>query len=369
LTLPNEFESQRRAAERLLREDQERQRKQRLEEQRAREEADARRKRDEFEKAKLDTLHRMKGMSASDFSLKDSAAGQLGLKEIEDVRPQLPAVSSAVDRGGPAGERAKALAAEPPPGEIRKSIDMAKARIPDIERSVKGLQTILRQYNASMRGNVSELEIWQETFNAAADNSWKNAREYGLSMFLQYNLLGSLESRVRKDAFGRLDGLINSTDPKIRRWLGQQLKKRNVELDRVKKMVTAGTLGGDLAALLSGDPRDEGKALDALLFVNDLLEATSVLSWAGSQYFQHAKMIGETYTDLAAMSLSCANVRELNSTTDAYNREIKHLSGRLRNSVKELNCLRSCLETHTERCLDRCSGKTRFGNPPPAPRR
>jgi len=56
---------------------------------------------------------------------------------------------------------------------------------------------------------------WQETFNVAADNSWKNAKEYGLSMFLKYNLLGKLEDMVKKDAFGKLDELINSSDPKI----------------------------------------------------------------------------------------------------------------------------------------------------------
>jgi hypothetical protein len=249
-----------------------------------------------------------------------------------------------------------------------RDIDTAKKRIPELERDVKGLQTLLRQYGASMRGNVSEFEKWQETFNAAADNSWKNAREYGLSMFLEYNLLGKLEGMVKKDAFGKLDELINSSDPKMRRWLGEQLKKRNIQLDSVKKVVDLGTKGGDLAALLSGDPRAEGKELGALLFVNDLLETAKVLPWKGSKYFEQAKIIGETYTDLAAFGLSCVNVSKVDKATDAYNREIKYLSTKLRNAVKEINCMKDCLDTYTDRCLDRCTGTTRFGTPPPAPR-
>lgn len=340
----------------------ERQRQRELEEQRTREEEEARKKQEEFERDKRDALRSLKGIGESELGLKGAAAGSdsglkgpgdagtggLGLKGIPDAPPRLPA--------------------EPPTAEIRKGIDAAKRRIPELEGDVKGLQTLLRQFGASMRGNVSEFETWQETFNASAENSLKNAKEYGLSMFLQYNLLGSLESRVRKDVFGRLDGLINSSDPKMRKWLGGQIKKRNVELDKVKKVVAAGTLGGDFAALLSGDPQDAGKALDALLFVNDLLEATKVVSWTGSQYFQQAKMIGETYTDLAAFGYSCANVRKVEKANEAYNREIQHLSTKLRDSVKEMNCLKECLDTYTERCFDRCTGKTRFGSPPPVPR-
>jgi hypothetical protein len=359
------------------RQEAERQRQREIEEQRRREEDEAKRRQEEFERSKQDALKSMKGVtkgelglkgfdSGSDIGLKgigDDGTGGLGLKGIADA--------PVVDLHGAGGKKesvANASVMEPPAGEIQKGINAARMRIPELERDVKGLQTLLKQFGASMRGNVSEFEKWQETFNAAADNSLKNAKEYGLSMFLQYNLLGSLEGRVKKNVFGKLDGLINSSDPKMRKWLGEQMKKRNVELERVKKVVTAGTLGSDLAALLSGDPRDAGKALDALLFVNDLLEATKVVSWTASQYFQQAKIIGETYTDLAAFGYSCVNVRKVEKATDAYNREIRHLSTKLRDSVKEMNCLKGCLDNYSERCLDRCTGKTRFGTPPPMPR-
>lgn len=363
----------------------ERQRQREFEEQRKREEEEAKRRQEEFERNKADALKSMKGISENELGLKgfdsggdiglkgmgDAGTRGLGLKGIADTPPK-PAVDSSVvdlrDTGGEQVNDAKTSAIEPPANEIRKGIDAAKKRIPDLERDVKGLQTLLKQFGASMRGNVSEFEKWQETFNAAADNSWKNAKEYGLSMFLQYNLMGSLESRVKKDVFNKLDNLINSSDPKMRKWLGEQMKKRNIELGWVKKGVTAITLGSDFKALVSGDPRDAGKALDALLFVNDLLEATKVVSWTGSQYFQQAKMIGETYTDLAAFGLSCANVRKVEKATDAYSREIKHLSTKLQGSVKEMNCLKGCLEKYSERCFDRCTGKTRFGTPPPVPR-
>ena len=142
---------------------------------------------------------------------------------------------------------------------------------------------------------------------------------------------------------------------------------RNVELDRVKKVVTAGALGGDLASLLSGDLKDDGKALDTLLFVNDLIKTTEIVSWSGSQYFQQAKMIGETYTDLAAFGYSAANVRKADKATEVYNREIRRLSRKLESTAKEMNCLETCLGAYTDRFLDRCTGKTRFGSPPPTP--
>jgi len=371
-----EAERQRQEAERLYREEQERQRQREIEEQRKREEEEARKKQEEFERSKQDALKSMKGISENELGLKgldsgsdlglkgvgDTGTGGLGLKGIADEPVDLRAGGSKQAGSG------KAAVVEPPAGDTRKNIDAARKRIPELERDVKGLQTLLKQFGASMRGNVSEFEKWQETFNSAADNSLKNAREYGLSMFLQYNLLGSLERSVKKDVFSKLDGMINSSDPKMRKWLGEQLKKRNVELSRVQKVVTTGSLGGDLASLLSGDLRDSGQALDALLFVNDLLEATKVVSWTGSQYFQQAKMIGETYSDLAAFGYSAVNVRKVDKATDAYNREIKYLSTKLQSSVKEMNCLKGCLDNYSERCFDRCTGKTRFGSPPPSPR-
>jgi hypothetical protein len=380
-----EQERQRQEAERLYRGEQERRRQRELEEQMKREGEDARKKQEEFEGSKEEALKSMKGFSEGEFGLKGLGAGSdfglkglgdtgtsgLGLKDIADA-PTRPAVDSSSndlrDTGSKPKSGAEASGVEPPTSETKRVVDAAKKHIPELEREVKGFQTLLKQFGASMRGNVAEFEKWQETFNEAADNSFKNAKEYGFSMLLQYNLMGGLEGSVKKEAFGKLDGLINSSDPKMRKWLGEQMKKRKIEVDRVKKVVVVGTQGGDLAALLSGDPLDAGKALDALLFVNDLLEATKVVSWAGSQYFQQAKMIGETYTDLAAFGFSCASVRKVDKATDTYNREIKYLSAKLQNSVKEMNCLKNCLDTYSERCFDRCTGKTRFGMPPPMPR-
>jgi hypothetical protein len=349
----------------------EQQRQRELEEQHKREKEEAKKRQEKFERNKEEALKSMKGITEGELGLKGTDAGGLGLKDIGDTGPSGLGLKGTADSsssdlravGGPVKN-----VKEPSASEIRKDIDAAKKRIPELERDVKGLQTLLRQYGTSMRGNVSEFEKWQETFNVAADNSRKNAQEYGLSMFLQYNLLGSLEGRVRKDVFGKLDGLINSPDPKMRRWLGEQMKKRNIELERVKKVVAVGTQGGDLAALMSGDLRDEGKALDTLLLVNDLLETAKVMPWTGSQYFQQAKIIGETYMDLAAFGYSCANVRKVDKATDAYNREIKYLSIKLKDSVREINCMKACIDTYTGHCLDRCTGKTRFGTPPPMPR-
>lgn len=376
-----EAERQRQEAERLYREEQERQRQREIEEQRKREEEEARKKQEEFERSKQDALRSMKGISENELGLKgidsgsdlglkgigETGTGGLGLKGIEDAPSRQPAVDLSGVGTKPA-TAAKALAMEPSATEITKGIEAAKKRIPELERDVKGLQTLLKQFGGGMRGNVSEFEKWEETFQEAAENSRNNAVDYGLSMFLEYNLMGSLERSVKKDVYGKLDSLINSSDPKMRKWIGEQMKKRNIELKLVQGVVKAGTMGSDLKSLLSGSIRDDGKMLDALLFVNDLLETTKVVSWSASQYFTQAKMIGETYTDLAAFGYSAVNVHKVEKATDAYNREIRYLSTKLQDSVKEMNCLKGCLDNFSERCFDRCTGKTRFGTPPPTPR-
>lgn len=379
-----EAERRRQEEERLRREEAERQRQREIEEERKREEEEARKRQEEFDKRKQEALKSMKGITEGELGLKDadaggfglkemgdSGAGGLGLKGIAEPTPGLLLKDSSVedlrDAGSVKEAGMNAVVTEPPEQKMKQDIDAAGKRIPELRKEIKGLQALLKQFGASQRGNVSEFGKWQDTFQEAAENSRKNAVEYGLSMFLQYNLLGSLEASVKKDVFGKLDGLINSSDPAMRRWLGEQMKKRNVELARLKGVVTAGTLAGDFEALRSGDPKDEGKALDTLLFVNDLLEATKVVSWSGSQYFQQAKMIGETYTDLAAFGYSAVNVRKVEKATDAYNREVRRLSRKLESAVKEMNCLERCLDSYTDRCLDRCTGKTRFGSPPPTP--
>jgi len=170
-----------------------------------------------------------------------------------------------------------------------------------------------------------------------------------------------MRGKVKKDVFAKLDSLINSNDPKIKLWLGEQMKKRNIELEGVKKAVSVGTLSGDFASLLQDDPLDTGKNLDTLLFVNDLLETTKLVSWTGSQYFQQARVIGETYTDLAAYALSCINIKKAEKANDAYSQEIKRLSAQLQNKVGELNYLKGCLNSYHA-----CTVKTRFETPIPS---
>jgi len=365
-----EAERQRQEEERLREEEAERQKQREIEAERKRVEEETRKRQEEFERRKQEALRSMKGITEGELGLKGSDSGVLGLKDIGEPDGSGHLGLKGVYAPGTAGfglMEGKDIPTGPSEQKIKKDIEAARKRIPVLRKDIQGLQALLKQFGASQRGNVSEFEQWQDIFQETAENSRKNALDYGLSMFLQYNLMGSLEGRVKKDVFGKLDELVNSSDPATRRWLGEQTKKRNVDLERVKKAVAAGSLGGDLASLLAGDPRDEGRALDALLFVNDLLETAKIVSWNGSQYFQQAKMIGETYTDLAAFGYSAAYVRKAELATDAYNREIRRLSWKLESAFKEMNCLETCLGAYTDRCLDRCTGKTRFGSPPPTP--
>ena len=72
-------------AERQRQLEAERQRQQEIEEQRRRDEAEAKRRQEEFERAKQEALSSMKGIGETEFGLKNTDVGTLGLKEIGDT--------------------------------------------------------------------------------------------------------------------------------------------------------------------------------------------------------------------------------------------------------------------------------------------
>lgn len=344
----------------------------RLDEERGRQEAEEARRLEEFEKKKHDALKLMTEIqSSSDFDLNGkTSAPATELMEFPDSSAvdlrsldQKPII---VDPGKMKG--AQVPRTDPPEVKIRKEIDAAKKRSARLQKEISGMQTLLRQYSQTMIANTGEFQKWEATVNESVDRVMDNSKEYLAGMFINYNLLGSLERSVQKDVFRRLDRLINSTDPEMKRWMGEQLKGRKVELERLKLAIDLAGKGGDLTGLLSGDRENAGKSLDALLFINDLLETTKILKWGGGVYFQQAKMIGETYADLAAIGYGWHHIRRFTADTEKYNREIKSLAHRMESKVEEMSCLDRCINHYTNKCVDHCAGKTRFSTPPPFPR-
>jgi hypothetical protein len=264
-------------------------------------------------------------------------------------------------------------------GTLINEQDMQKvrARIAELQRQIAGIQTLLRGYSRTLQGNRSEFEKWEETVDKAYNSVLDNSKEYLAQMFLKHNLLGALERSVQKSVFVELSAFLGSNDPALQRWLVKEIGSRQIQLSRLKKVIDVGNLSGDFTSLLTGGQEETKRNLDVLLFVNGLLETGGVVKYEKmlekskiikelpGDYFEQAKMIGETYADLASIGYSWFSINRLTKENEQYAREVASLSYRMKVTEKEMECLRRCLETYTDTCMDRCTGKTRFSTPPP----
>ena len=232
----------------------------------------------------------------------------------------------------------------------------------ELKQVVSGIQTLLRQYTRSLANNSAEFDSWGKTVDGSYNSVLSNSREYVLGLFLEYNLLGNLK-KAQKDSFGELGRLVSSDNPKIQAWLRKELGGKRVDFERFEKLVKLGQAEGDFSGLLN---TDDGlrKNLDALILVNDILDSVGK-GVPGGGTFQHARMIGETYADLASISFSWFSINRLKKDTDKLTQEVDSLSFEMRNIMKEMDCLENCVSTPTEKCMGRCTGKTRLSSPPP----
>lgn len=262
------------------------------------------------------------------------------------------------------------------------TIDVQKInrRIADLQRNIVGIQNLLQSYSKTLHGNRTEFEKWEATVQEAYDDVLDNSKEYVLQMFLKYNLLGSLERSLQKSVFGQLGNYFSNSDPAARKWLMEQTRPDQIKLSRLKKVVEVGNLSGDFATLLKGGHEETRRNMDALLFVNSLLETKEIVKYEKmlknsksfnelpGEYFSQAKMIGETYANLSAIVYSWYSIKKLTYAVESYGRAINSLGHRMRLAMKETDCLKRCLEFPEEQCMDRCAGKTRLSTPPPLPR-
>lgn len=299
-----------------------------------------------FEREHRHLLQTLKGegRSASELKLKSSGptVSELQLKgaTLPPLHPSRPAAHD----------------------QTAEEVAAAQKRIAELKREVSGIQTLLRQYNKSLANNASEFSKWGETVDESYNSVLSESKEYVLGLFLEHNLLGNLK-KIRKESFDKLGRMAASTDPQIRNWLRRELGGRGVDFERFEKLVKLGQAEGDFAGLLA---TDEGMRshLDAVLLVNDLLGIVEQ-GVPDEGAFQTAKMIGSTYADLAAISYSWFAINRLGNDTEKLSREVASLSFRMRQAMKEMDCIDTCVATPGEGCLDRCSGRTRFTTPPP----
>ncbi|MFO7569359.1 MAG: hypothetical protein R6W75_06135 [Smithellaceae bacterium] len=330
------------------------QRQQEIEKERQIREAE-KQKAQEREKAEL--LKKLRGVSSAPNPMKPKtgSSGKLQLKPYA----QPPTVTAAT--------------------EVKMDVEQVQRRIAALQRNIAGIQNILRGYSKTLHGNKTEFEKWASTVDEAYHEVLASSQEYVLQMFIKYNLFGSLERNVQKSAYSKLGAYLGSKDPSVQKWLLDQIRKEQIQLNRLHKVVDVGNLSGDFASLLKDGQEETKQNMETLLFVNSLLETGEIVKYAEllthskifrelpGEYFSQAKMIGETYANLSAIVYSWYSINQLTRDVEKYDREIKSLSYRMRHAMKEMQCLNGCLENPYAKCLDRCAGKTGLSKPPPLP--
>lgn len=271
---------------------------------------------------------------------------------------------------------------KPPASPPVKPIDpeQINRRIAELQREISGIQTLLRGYSRTLHGTRSEFEKWEQTVDESYNEVLDSSKEYLAQMFLSYNMLGALERSVQKSVYTKVAAFLGSDDPAVKKWLLRQVRGDTVQLERLKKVVDVGTLSGDFASLLAGGQEETKRNLDALLFVNSLMETGDIVKYEKmleksnlfkelpGGYFAQARMIGETYANLSAIAHGWYSIHKLTDDVSRYDREIQSLSFRMKQAMKETECLKRCLQDPAVRCMDRCAGKTRLSTPPPLPR-
>jgi len=260
---------------------------------------------------------------------------------------------------------------------LEDQVARAEARIAELRLDISKTQVALKRLSKDLMNNSSEFETWGNTVDEATRNTLEKSKEYVLSLFVDQILVGKLDRDFTKNVlYKKLDELVNAQDPAVKAWLGQQYLERKVTAESMKQTLTLLQSSPDLtehvAGLFGAITPENGKELDSLILAGDLLNSLNrtYKDQLGVLHklempLQHAKMIGEAYTDVAAICYSWFNINELTAKNDDYIREVNVLSGRMEYAMKEMHCLEGCVKGPDASCMERCQGRSRLSTPPP----
>lgn len=258
---------------------------------------------------------------------------------------------------------------------MKAKLAEAEKTIRSMREEIKVVQQQLKYYITVLNNNTTELEQWGQQVDKSYNNVLNNSYDYLAGLFIKYNLMGALKKELQKDVYTKMANLWKSPDPEIQKWLAKNIKAANLSVNKVQEVVEFVLMGGDLAVLLSTDKEEAGYNLKVLLFLNKVMEISGLSSYEKmmenaigampSEYFEQAKMIGETYADLAAICYSWFKIHQTNASNEEIIEKIKILSDGINQRIEEIDCLKKCMKKYTSNCLENCTGKTKWSTPPP----
>ncbi len=264
---------------------------------------------------------------------------------------------------------------------IKEKINEAEKTILAFKKDIKYAQGHLKNYTKALTNNNTDLEKWGKEVDDAYNRVLEDSKGYLSGMFIKYNMLQGILKRSYVEAlYKRTGNLCKSSNPEIQKWFAKELKNIDVRIDEVQDVVDRVSLGGDLAELLSGDKEQAGRNLKILIFLNGILETAHISDYDNlikeaekpfgltnmpGEYFEQAKMIGETYSNIGAMCFGWYHIRKLNASNEEMAQKVAVFSAGVEQRMKEIDCLEKCIKKYTDHCLEGCTGKTKWSTPPP----
>ncbi|MDE3143014.1 MAG: hypothetical protein KGL19_02585 [Bacteroidota bacterium] len=262
-----------------------------------------------------------------------------------------------------------------------KEISAAIDEIAKTKKQIAFIQLQLRNYSKELNNNRSEFEKWGATVDEAYQNTISNSKEYIAQMFIKYGLLKALDPENKKAAYNFFSKYLHSSNPKVQQWIIKECNANNVNIKVMEGIVNGVNADKDIADFLTSNKPQLQQNLNALLFINGFFESAELVDYDGllgkkfpgvpGDYFEQAKMIGETYSDLAAQCLSWYSINRLSDRNNEIAEKVQILSANMKFQEQKMECLHTCLESSvkgktSKYCVSSCTGKSRFSSPVPA---
>ena len=167
-----------------------------------------------------------------------------------------------------------------------------------------------------------------------------------------------------------------------------ELASKKLTPENVKDAVDWINTGTDAVSmtnvLLNGKPEESKNQVDALLFINSVFETAKWVDYdklidqpmfkqmanvkgatTPGDWFTQAKLIGEVYSDAIVQYYSWKNIDRLTEDSGIMSQKVNLLINKQEQTIKQIDCLEKCIEGNDGKCMNSCTGKSRFHTPPP----
>jgi len=197
-------------------------------------------------------------------------------------------------------------------------IEKARKRIARLRDDVKEIQFALQLYRDGLLRNASGLESERRKISKMSDKILVDGVEY---------MKGGAFSGLLKTNFKYLNK-------------AKYEKYENI-IDHVEHLQTE----KDIIAWMDSKSGEMGNLIEGA----DLLASTVIPGW------DHIKMNFKAWSTVARECSSWRRINRLNRETGKYARAVEDLAMRMKSKVREIDCLKQCMDSSIVGCVERCS--------------